>query len=320
MFLGSRTNMAAEGMPVITEIINLSLSTSHIPEKLRDAILSPNIKNALMDSEILKDFRTVSNVAFISKLIEKVVANQMDVNKLYECIQSAYHKEHSTETAPLHVQNDILCAVDDGCAVVLVLLDLSAAFDTVHHAVLMSILSTRCGIKGKALAWFESYLLDRTQYIGIQGVQSSSQNLKYDVPLASVLGSKLVSIYALPLGDIIWKHKLEFELYADDDQLYLVFKPNPEDSELARERVETCISELREWMAMNFLMLNDDKTVCLVIGSCFKDPPHLSNLTIASMEITKSNSAGNLGVIFYQGMTMEEHISYAVKNIIFSYL
>ncbi len=98
---------------------------------------------------------------------------------------------------------------------------------------------------------------------------------------------------------------------------YIIFKSNPEDSELARERVENCNSELREWMTINFLMLNDDKTVFLVIGSRFKDPPHLSNLTISSTEITKSNSAHNLGVIFDQGMTMEEHISYVVKTAFF---
>ncbi len=173
----------------------------------------------------------MSNLALISKLIEKVVANQMDVymdvNKLYECMQSAYCKEHCTETALLHVQNNILRAVDDGCAVVLVLLDLNAAFDTVDHTVLISRLSIKCGIKGKALAWFESYLLDRTQCIGIPSVKSSSQNLKYGVQQGSVLGPKLFSLYSLPLRDIIRKHKLKFELYADDDQLYLVFKPNP---------------------------------------------------------------------------------------------
>ncbi len=114
MFIRSYTNMAAEGMhgPVITKIINLYLSTSHMPEMLKDAILSPIIQRALVDSEILKKFRPVSNLAFISKLIEKVVANQMDaymdVNKLYEFMQSAYRKEHSAETALLHIQNDIL--------------------------------------------------------------------------------------------------------------------------------------------------------------------------------------------------------------------
>ncbi len=183
----------------------------------------------------------------------------VDVNTLYECMQSAYRKEHSAETALLHVQNDILCAVDEGCAVVLVLLDLNAAFDTVDHAVLISRMSTRFGIKGKALAWFESYLSDRTQCIGIQGVKSSSEDLKYGVPQGSALGPKIFSIYSLPLGDIIGKHKLEFELYTDDTQLYLVFKHNLD--ELARERVETCISELREWTVIKFLMINDDKTI-----------------------------------------------------------
>ncbi len=93
-FIGFYTNMAAaEGLhepivPVITQIINLSLFISHMPEKLKDAMLLPIIKKALIDNEILKNFRPVSNLAFISKLIEKVVANQMDVymdvNKLYE--------------------------------------------------------------------------------------------------------------------------------------------------------------------------------------------------------------------------------------------
>ncbi len=91
---------------------------------------------------------------------------------------------------------------------------------------------------------------------------------------------------------------VSWNLYADDDQLYLVFNLNPGDSELARERVETHISELCEWMAINFLMFNDNKTVVLVIASHFKDPPHLSNPTIGSTVITKSNSARNRGAIF----------------------
>ncbi len=134
----------------------------------------------------------------------------MDVNELYECMQSAYCKKHSTDTSLLHVQNDMLCAVDDRCAVVLVLLELCAAFDTVDHALLISRLSTRCG---KALAWFESYLSDWIQCIGIHGVKSSSQDHKYGVPQDAVLGPKFFSIYSLPLGDIIRKHKLEFKLY-----------------------------------------------------------------------------------------------------------
>ncbi len=171
-----------------------------MPEKqLKDAILSsPIIKKTLRDSEILKTFRPVSSLAFISKLIEKAVANDLNVymsmNKLYECMQSAhaYRNEHNTETVLLCAQNDILCAVDEGCAVVLASQYLSAAFDNVDHAVLISILSIRCGIKGKALAWFESYLSDRTQCFGIQGDTSSSQNLKYGMPQGSVLSPKLV--------------------------------------------------------------------------------------------------------------------------------
>ncbi len=79
-------------------------------------------------------------------------------------------------------------------------------------------------------------LTDLTQCVGIQRVQSSRPNPKYGVPQGSVLGPKLFLIYSLPLEDIIWKHQLEFGLYSDDDQLYLVLKHNPEESELDRDR------------------------------------------------------------------------------------
>ncbi len=188
MFIGSYTNVAAEGMHRSTvtchnynhKFIFVYLLHSR---KTKGCILSPIIKNDLIDNKTFKNSRPVSNLAFISKLIEKVLANQMyvymKVNKLYECMQSVYYKAHSTETALLRVQNDILCAVDDECIVVLILLDLSAASDAVDHTVLISRLSTRCVIKGNALAWFLSYLSDRTQCVGIQGVKSSCPNLKY---------------------------------------------------------------------------------------------------------------------------------------------
>ncbi len=156
-------------LPVITRIVNLSLSSSVVPEKLKEALLSPLIKKALMDSELLKNFRPVSNLAFISKIIEKVVASRtishMCINKLYEPMQSAYRKYHSTETALLRVQNDILMSVDKKGAVVLLLLDLSAAFDTVDHAILLSRLSGWLGIQGKALTWFQSYLSSSACFI-----------------------------------------------------------------------------------------------------------------------------------------------------------
>ena len=117
------------------------------------------------DFEVFSNFRPVSNLMFTSKLIEKAVAHQLTSyilnNDLGEVFQSAYKKLHGTETALLRVQNDIMRTIDSRCSVIIVLLDLSAAFDTVDHSILLQRLSCRFGIKGKALSWFKSYLTNR---------------------------------------------------------------------------------------------------------------------------------------------------------------
>ena len=160
-------------LPVITDIVNRSLDDAFIPKSLKTALIIPLLKKTNLDTEDFKNFRPVSNLPFVSKLIEKLVAVQLvqciDDNNLDEKFQSAYKKLHSTETALLRVHDDILRAVDRGCTVVLLLLELSAAFDTVDHGLLLHRLTTRFGIKGKVLAWFKSYLTDRSQFVGING-------------------------------------------------------------------------------------------------------------------------------------------------------
>ena len=101
----------------------------------------------------------------------------IDDNNFDEKLQSAYKKLHSTETALLRIHDDILRTVDRGCTVVSLLLDLSAAFDTVDHGLLLPRLNTRFGIKGKVLAWFKSYLTDRSQFVGINGSNSCHSDL-----------------------------------------------------------------------------------------------------------------------------------------------
>ena len=112
-------------------------------------------------------------------------------------MQSAYRRRHSTATALVKVQNDILLAMDNGNVTMLLLLDLSAAFDTVSHSILINRLEKRVGIKGKALDWFKSYLGDRKQCVSINKTKSKSRALKFGVPQGSVLGPILFSLYTL---------------------------------------------------------------------------------------------------------------------------
>ena len=191
-----------------------------MPISMKNAVISPLLKKPSLDFEILSKFRPVSKLKFLSKVIEKVAAtrltNYLCDNNLNESLQSAYKKDHSCKTALLRIQNDILKSIDDKQCVVLLLQDLSAAFDTVDHKILLHRLPTRFGIKGKALSWLQSYLTDRSQSVQIDGFTSSVRPLRFGVPQGSVLGTLLYLLYTAPLGNVIRWHDMDFHLYADD--------------------------------------------------------------------------------------------------------
>ena len=237
---------------VITNIINSSLESGTFPDCWKEAVVIPLLKKPGLES-LFKNLRPVSNLAYISKLTERAVFNQiydhLVRSGLYPQLQSAYRRYHSTETALVKVTNDILLNMNSQRVTLLVLLDLSAAFDTVDHAILLKRLTTDFGIGGKALEWFSSYLSGRSQRVLFEGATSDSFDLRFGVPQGSCLGPLLFVVYASKLFEIVQDHLPNAHCFADDTQLYLSFDPNgPMDQAMALEAMERCISDLRKWM------------------------------------------------------------------------
>ncbi len=240
-------------------IINLSLG--YVPKTFKLAVIKPLIKKPQLDPKDLVNYRPISNLPFLSKILEKVVLSQLyfflEKNYICEDFQSGFRPSHSTETALIRVTNDLLLSSDRGCISLLVLLDSSTAFDTIDHNMLLNRLENFVGISGSALAWFKSHLSDRHKFVAVKEEVSYRSQVQYGVPQGSVQGPLLFTLYMLPLGNIIRKHRVSFHCYADDTQLYISSRPG-ETHQIEKKLME-CIVDIKNWMTSNFLLLNSEK-------------------------------------------------------------
>ena len=185
------------------------------------------------------------------------------------------------------VHNDILFAVDRGCVVVLVMLDLTAAFETIDHAFLLSLLFHRFRVTGAALEWFRSYLSGRPQVVRIGNEKSPTKDVTFGVPQGSVLGPLLFTAYITPVGDIIKTFSLDYLLYADDTQLYVPFAPGGNSQLNTTDRVYSCFRDIGEWSRTSLLKLNDHNTDVIVFGTK-KKLPTLNDFRITVGDTTKN--------------------------------
>ena len=304
-------------MPTITDIVNVSLRDSLMPKSKLHSF--DHLKKTGLDSDILKNYRPVSNLTFISKVIEKVESGRLNEhlikNSMFDPLQSAYRDKHSTETALNKVQNDILSALDAGSSAVLLMLDFSAAFDTIDHDILLSRLCNVYGITDDALDWFRSYLTGRIQRVVIENAVSGDQELGFGVPQGSVLGTKIYCMYTKPVSDIIQRHGLSHHSYADDTQLYMTMDHSNNNWRDGLARIQFCVSEIREWMNQNMLKLNDDKTELIVFTSKYKQDLYNDlSITIGDTVVDCSSQVKDLGVIFDQMLSLHQHVSYTSKT------
>ena len=158
-------------IPSLTDLFNSSLASGIFPQCLKSALVTPILKKRCLDHNDLNNYRPVSNLCFIAKILEKLVLSQvssyLNSHNLYNTCQSAYRPGHSTETALLKVVNDLFLSLDKGNISVLALLDFSSAFDTIDHTILVHRLHTDFGFTDTILQWFSSYLTDRTHYVSL---------------------------------------------------------------------------------------------------------------------------------------------------------
>ena len=208
----------------ITDIIIISMDTSTFPKKIN---VRPLLKKHLFLNE-LKNHRPVSNLSFITKILEEVVDHRLQAhiknNHISNPLQSAYRKYHSTESVLLKIHTDsIINSMDKGEVTALTYLDLSVVFNTIDHATLPYRLSDWYGISisGQGQIWFSSYLENRHQSAKNKENLSDKVTLSYGVPQGSVLGPVLFILYTTPLSTIIPSFDINHPLYADDTQFYM---------------------------------------------------------------------------------------------------
>ena len=236
----------------------------------KEALVTPLIKKPAEGTQY-NNYRTVSNLAFISKIVESVVTkeltNYLEENNLLPSNFSAYRKLHSTETALLKVMADALSKADSQYVTMLLMLDMSAAFDTVECDILSDILEHRMGITGSVKQWLVNYMKDRKIRVKAGGSVSDLYDLPCGVPQGSTLGPVLFSIYMSSLFDQLDAHPVEKLGYADDTQLYCHSKSSTSSINSAIIDMELSVNSARSWIMSHELKINDSKTELLLMGT-----------------------------------------------------
>ena len=243
-------------------------------------------------------------------------------NSLLGDLQSAYRTGHSTETALLRVHHDITSALDNNSCTVLVMLDLSAAFDVIDHKIIFQRLEYSYGISGPALAWIRSYLTIELGVLRLDLFFPNGMHLKYGVPQGSVSGPILYCLFSKPIGEICRQHDMDYHCYADDTQVYLVIEPLDKWTDIS-SRIEVCLADISDWMRSNLLKLNQDKTELIVFA-----PKHWikdfsdCRLSFDGAVVINVSCVRNLGILFDKTLSIEKQVSatskscfYQIRNI-----
>ena len=309
----------------LTHIVNKSLAQGEFYTNWKEALVKPLVKNRILGTT-LTNYRPVSNLQFISKIVEKVTLDQFtqhcNRNSLLPNYQSAYRQHHSCETSLVKLVNDILWAMEKQLVTVVVILDLSAAFDTVDHDLPLEVLESRFGIVGTARKWYTSYLKPRSFKVSIRSSTSRPRQLDYSVPQGSIQGAFLFIAYASTLDLVVQPSGLELNGFADDHSIRTTFKPSKLDhreEQVTIAKIEATMLKVKSWMDQVRLKLNEAKTEFMYFGW----PSQLGKCAVSTIDINGENIARSevtkyLGAHLDSALNFKKHIKTKCKAAMFN--
>ena len=299
--------------PIFLNIINSSISQNTFPASSKNAVIIPTVKDKSGDRDKYNNYRPLCNLPFLSKPVEKMIniqlQNHMEQNNLHCPNQSAYRKLHSCETAMVEVVSDIQQGISKKNCVALITLDMSSAFDTVDHQLLLQKLEKQFFIHGNALSLLESYIKGRTFFVSINGKTSNKKDLKFGVPQGSLLGPLLFIMYTSDIHNIFKKHGLSYHMYADDIQIYCSFKI--EDLNIIKDKIDLCLADVHTWTQNNYLKLNPDKTTLKLFN--YSNLDQIFTINYNHSVIEPLNSTKVLGVMLNKDLDRNLFIANKVK-------
>uniref|UniRef100_A0A803SSU4 Reverse transcriptase domain-containing protein n=2 Tax=Anolis carolinensis TaxID=28377 RepID=A0A803SSU4_ANOCA len=288
-------------------VVNASLREGIVPASLKLAVIKPLLKKPSLDPTQLDSYRPISNLPFLGKVLERVVAAQLQAflvdTDFLDPAQSGFRPGHGTETALVALVDDLRRELDRGSVSLLVLLDLSAAFDTIDHGILLGRLAGM-GLGGTVLQWLHSFLEGRSQMVSLGDACSAPQPLTCGVPQGSVLSPMLFNIYMKPLGEIIRSFGVRCHLYADDVQLCHSFPPVTKE---AVQVLNRCLAAVSDWMRANKLKLNPDKTEVLLVSRRAEQGIGLQPV-LDGVALPLKTQVRSLGVLLDSSLSLEPQV------------
>jgi len=294
----------------IAAIINSSLDTGIFPDILKVARVCPIFKSG--DKSDFQNYRPISVLPSFSKIFEKVVQcrllSYLHSNSILCSNQFGFRKNHSTYMALIDLYDKISLAIDKNEFSMGIFIDLSKAFDTLDHNILLKKLE-HYGIRGKALDWFKSYLHNRKQCVSLNGVMSDYKTVTYGVPQGSILGPLLFILY---INDIVncSKH-LIFILFADDTNLFFSCK----DILHLFNIVNSELDKLSVWFRANKLSLNIKKTNYILFGNKHLPMVGSLNVSIDGQLLERVEHTKFLGVFIDEKLNWKKHIDHIASKI-----